>query len=177
MSIKRIAVIGNGGGGKSTLSRALAKLYDLPITHVDSIQFLAGMKVRPAEETRALLEEIAATPRWLIDGFGSLAVMQKRFELADIIIFIDFPLWRHYWWCTKRQLKSIWKPRPELPDGCDEATVAHTIRLYKILWRVHVKIRPELLSMFELSSIKSKVLRINSVRDWKSIFNSGIVQS
>lgn len=66
----RIAVIGNGGGGKTTLSRALAKRYNLPLTHVDSIQYMAGMNVRPTDETRTILNEIAAAPQWLIDGFG-----------------------------------------------------------------------------------------------------------
>lgn len=104
--IDKIAVIGNGGGGKTTLSRSLASRYGLPITHVDSIQYLAEMKVRPKDETTAMLLEVASKERWIIDGFGSIDVMRARFEIADIVVFVDFPLWRHYWWCTKRQIKS-----------------------------------------------------------------------
>jgi len=33
----RIAVIGNAGGGKSTLARALATRHDLPYVEVDAL--------------------------------------------------------------------------------------------------------------------------------------------
>jgi len=171
--MNRIAVIGNGGGGKTTLSRAIAERYNLPLTHVDSIQYLAGMKVRPTDETRTILNEIANSPKWLIDGFGLIDVMENRFGKADKIIFVDLPLWRHYWWCTKRQVQSIWAPRSELPDGCNEATITHTTRLYKILWKVHFKIRPQLQTIFKTPPIKSKVTRITNLDEWNSVFYNG----
>ena len=173
--MKRIAVIGNGGGGKTTLSKALAKRYSLKLTHVDSIQYLAGMKKRNVEETSRILNSLAQEDSWLIDGFGSLDVMRTRFELADRIIFVDFPLWRHYWWCTKRQIKSVWSPRDELPDGCNEASITHTIHLYKILWRVHFEIRPKLLEIFESTKINGKMILIRNVNDWNKIFMDGLI--
>ncbi len=172
--IKKIAIIGNGGGGKTTLSRSLASRYDLPLTHVDSIQYLAGMQVRPSDQTSAILKAAASQERWVIDGFGSIEVMTERFESADKIVFVDFPLWRHYWWCTKRQVKSIWSPRTELPDGCDEASFAYTIRLYKILWRVHHQIRPRLLDVFAKPEIQHKVVTVVSLKSWNSVFKKGI---
>lgn len=57
--MNRIAVIGNGGGGKTTISRRLHQIYQLPLTHVDSIQFLAGMIPRNTEETRSILNQLA----------------------------------------------------------------------------------------------------------------------
>ena len=104
-NINRVAIIGNGGGGKTTLARSLAKKYSLPLTHVDSIQYLPCMKIRDPMETTRILNQMADEDLWLIDGFGSYEVMQRRFIRADIIIFVDFPLWRHYFWCTKRQIK------------------------------------------------------------------------
>ncbi|MGZ3649924.1 MAG: hypothetical protein ACXVB9_03680 [Bdellovibrionota bacterium] len=164
----KIAVIGNGGGGKTTLSRRLAARHDLPLTHVDSIQFLPGLKVRPQDETRRELNRIAEGDRWLIDGFGPLDVMERRFELASRIIFVDFPLWRHYWWATKRQVKSRRHPRPELPPGCEEGTLTHTWQLYRVLWRVHTVIRPQLREIFSRTEISSKVLLIKTPLEWNA---------
>jgi len=169
--IKKIAVIGNGGGGKTTLSRRFNELYKLPLTHVDSIQFIAGLKTRNVEETRTLLNQIADTEAWIIDGFGPLDVMERRFAIADRVVFVDFPLWRHYWWCTKRQIQSYWQPRSELPEGCDEASLAYTFRLYKTLWRVHMVIRPKLLEIFNRAEVRERVVRVKTLSDWRQAFS------
>lgn len=166
---KRIAIIGNGGGGKTTLARLIAQRHGLPLTHVDSIQYLAGMKIRDSRETGQILNQIAETDSWIIDGFGSLEVMEKRFMLAEQIVFVDFPLWRHYWWCAKRQIHSVRSPRRELPAGCNEATIVYTLTLFKILWRVHWQIRPKLISLFERPDMKAKIIRISNLIEWKKV--------
>jgi len=174
-TIERIAIIGNGGGGKSTLARRLGEIHDVPVIHVDSIQYLAGMKVREVSETSKLLIDHADEKTWVIDGFGTFEVMEKRFQLADIVIFIDFPLWRHYYWCLKRQISSLWAPRKELPDDCKEATISHTMRLFKILWRVHRQIRPRLLKLFLTNEFTEKVVIIRDVSAWKRVYDSGLI--
>lgn len=169
----KIAVIGNGGGGKTTLSRRLGHIYQVPVTHVDSIQFIPGMQIRPMEETRKILSEITAQENWLIDGFGPLDMIEKRFMIADKIIFIDFPLARHYWWCTKRQIKSLWSRRSELPEGCSEASWAHTVKLFKTLWRVHTQMRPELIRILKRDNLRSKVIFVKTLADWNHAFKQG----
>lgn len=47
----RIAIIGNAGGGKSTLARKLGSILNIPVTHVDSVQFQSGWKRTPKEES------------------------------------------------------------------------------------------------------------------------------
>lgn len=170
----RIAVIGNGGGGKTTLSRELGRRHALPVTHVDSIQFLPGMIIRPLDQTRETLSEVTSQEKWLIDGYGPLDMIEKRFEQASDIVFVDFPIWRHFFWCAKRQIKSIWKTREELPAGCNEATLEHTIKLFKTLWRVHKKMRPELLKILNRAEIRGKVRIIRTLRDWQDVYSHGL---
>ena len=40
--MKKVAVFGNTGGGKSTLARRVAELTQLPLYPLDAIQFNAG---------------------------------------------------------------------------------------------------------------------------------------
>jgi adenylate kinase family enzyme len=40
--VKKVAVFGNAGGGKSTLARKLAELTRLPLYVVDMMQFRPG---------------------------------------------------------------------------------------------------------------------------------------
>ena len=172
--IQKVAVIGNAGGGKTTLSRFLAKKHQLPLHHVDSYQFIPGMKIRPHHETIQILNDIQAQPAWLIDGFGPLDIIEKRFELAEKIVFVDFPLWHHYWWSTKRQIKSLWAPRSELHDGCNELTFEHTLKLYKTIGRVHRLMRPELLRILDRPTNKPKTIFIRHLKDWNRLSCEGL---
>lgn len=173
-TVKRIAVVGNAGGGKTTLSRRLAEIHHLPLTHVDAIQFVAGMKIRPHAESLAILNQIQNQDLWIIDGYGPLDIIEKRFLLADRIVFVDLPLWRHYWWCTKRQIINLWSRRPELPEDCDELSLSHTVKLYKTLWRVHQQMRPELLRIFAREKHRDKMVFIRGVQEWKRIYKDGL---
>lgn len=170
---RKIAVIGNAGGGKTTLARRLAKQLGIPLTHIDAIQFLPGLQIRPYRESIEIIKKIHQMESWLIDGFGPLDILIERLELADKVVFIDFPLWRHYWWCTKRQVQSIWKARTELPVGCDEAMWSHTVKIYRTLWKVHHQMRPELLRILARDSFRHKVIYVRSLKDWKGLCESG----
>jgi adenylate kinase family enzyme len=172
--IHRIAVIGNAGGGKTTLARRLAEIHVLPLTHVDAIQFLPGMVIRPHQESIRILREIQGQEKWIIDGFGPLDILQERLAKSERIILIDFPLWRHYWWCTKRQIKNLWSRRAELPEGCNEATWSQTVKLYKTLWQVHTKMRPELLRILAREAHKEKVLTIRTLSAWNHLHKHGV---
>ncbi|KYG69965.1 hypothetical protein AZI85_14780 [Bdellovibrio bacteriovorus] len=172
--IQKISVVGNAGGGKTALSRRLAEIHKLPLTHVDSIQFVAGMNIRPHKESISLLTDVQNKESWIIDGYGPLDIIETRFRASDRVIFIDFPLWRHYWWCTKRQIQNLWSCREELPEGCNEATWAHTKKLYKTLWQVHTKMRPELLRIFARENLKGKVIYVRTLREWNEIFTHGV---
>ena len=173
--LNRIVVIGNAAGGKTLLSRKLATLHHLPLTHIDSIQFLSGMMIRPYLETEKILAEIIQQDRWLLDGFGPLDSLEKRFQLADRIVFIDMPLWLHYWWFLKRQIKNIWSRRLELPENCNELSLSHTVKVIKTIWKVHTQMRPELIRILKRQELKDKVLIVKNLKEWKSLFKNGIL--
>jgi adenylate kinase family enzyme len=77
--VKKVAVFGNAGGGKSTLARKLADLTDLPLYPLDTIQYRAGGGEVPHEEYLRAHDELLAREAWIIDGFGCVKSAWERF--------------------------------------------------------------------------------------------------
>jgi len=140
----RVAIIGNAGGGKSTLARKLGVALGLPVYHIDLLQWKPGWVSTPLAEFDREHNRWLAQPGWIIDGWGRPEAIQTRFELADTIILVDFPIRLHYWWAAKRQIQSLIQPRADWPPpGCSAFAV--TGRLLRLMWTIHQTMRPQLL--------------------------------
>lgn len=163
--MQKVLVLGNAAGGKTRLSKALARQLNLPVFHVDAIQFLPGMKLRALEETRALLRGWTVQERWIIDGYGPLDILEERMKLAERVYFVDLPIWRHYFWAMRRVFENVYSRRPELPLGCSEWSVSHIYKLFRTISRIHHKMRPQMLRILELEIYKPKVVLIRSVSE------------
>jgi adenylate kinase family enzyme len=115
--MKRVAVFGNAGGGKSTLARRLADLAGLPLHVVDMMQFTAGGVEVPEDEFLQAHAELLRREEWIIDGFGGAALAWQRFAAADTLVYVDLPLWLHYAWVTKRLVKGVFADPKGWPEG------------------------------------------------------------
>jgi adenylate kinase family enzyme len=133
--MKRVAVFGNTGGGKSTLAKRLAELTRLPLYPLDLIQFRAGGGEVPRDEYLAAHADILRREEWIIDGFGCVASAWERFSVADTLIYIDLPLVTHYWWVTKRFIKGLYVA----PEGWPERSPmwSSTINSYRVVGLCH----------------------------------------
>jgi adenylate kinase family enzyme len=115
--MRRVAVFGNAGGGKSTLARRLAEITRLPLHVVDHMQFRPGGGKVPAEEFARAHAALIREPAWIIDGFGSVATAWERFAAADTLVHIDLPLLVHYWRVTKRLVQGQFADPPGWPPN------------------------------------------------------------
>lgn len=138
--MQKVAVFGNAGGGKSTLSRKLSAITSLPLHILDKVQFLPGGIAIPTADYQQIHADILATDAWIIDGFGSLETLWPRLEAADTLIYLDLPLPLHFWWVTKRFLSGYMNP----PAGWPENTpiLASSWQSYQVLWLCHQKLTP-----------------------------------
>src|ERR1044072_8124180 len=93
--MKRVAVFGNAGGGKSTLAKRLAAITHLPLYPLDTIQYRAGGGKIPHEEYLTTHADLLRRNEWIIDGFGCVASSWERFSKADTLVYIDLPLMTH----------------------------------------------------------------------------------
>lgn len=100
----RIVVIGNAGGGKSTLARRLAARRGLPYVEVDAFTWRPGWELAPEADYRAAHARAIAGESWVLDGLGWLDSMAERFARATEIVFVDMPLWVHCWLAAERQI-------------------------------------------------------------------------
>ena len=128
--MSRVVILGIAGAGKSTLARRISTELRLPLHQMDKIGWLPGWRLAGNEQVDREHERIMAAERWVIDGYGSRASMMRRCDLADTLILIDQPAWRHYWWAYKRNVKLLFRHNPDLPAGCSKWP------LWTMMWRV-----------------------------------------
>lgn len=85
--MKRVAIVGPGGAGKSTFARALGERVDLPVVHLDRFFWKPGWVETPRDEWRARQLELFAGDRWIADGnYGG--TFDERFARADTVIIL-----------------------------------------------------------------------------------------
>jgi adenylate kinase family enzyme len=114
--MKKVAVFGNAGGGKSTLAKRTAELTRLPLYPIDMMQWRAGVDI-PHEEYLRTHADLLKQDEWIIDGYGCVPSAWERFAAADTLIYVDLPLFTHYSWVTKRLLKGVFVKPEGWPEG------------------------------------------------------------
>lgn len=100
----RIAIIGCGGSGKTTISRQLGEALNAPVTHLDAVYFDDEWNTLPKEKFAVLQEELVAEPRWVIDG-NFASSMHIRLKRATTVIFLDIGPVTCLWGILQRRLK------------------------------------------------------------------------
>ena len=158
--MRRIAVIGNGGGGKSTLARALGQHLGIPVHEVDEVQWLPGWRRAPLDEIAHTLERWAAGDSWVIDGFGPWPVIDRRMARADTIVYVDLPFRTHLCWAAKRQVVSLVQRRAWAGQNAPPPSLL----LFRTLRRVHA-MRPDLLDLVTKGGRAAKLVHLRSPRE------------
>lgn len=116
----KIAVLGYSGAGKSTLARTLGERYQIPVLHLDRVQFTPGWEERDREEARRMVHSFMENPEWVIDGTYSKFEYERRLQEADQIIFLNFSRFTCFFRALRRYRTFRGKHRPDMADGCNE---------------------------------------------------------
>ena len=129
--MKKVAVFGKPGSGKSTISKALTIATDIPLHQLDSIVYKPDGTLVDRDVYDNAHNKILSSERWIIDGFGPIGSFYKRLEEADTLIYIDLPYSVSYWFVTKRCLKGVFIKPEGWPDG--SSVLKGTLESYKTL--------------------------------------------
>jgi adenylate kinase family enzyme len=88
--MERIAIIGCGGSGKTTIGRRLGEQLGVTPIHLDVVFYDDDWNTLPKEKFAALQEELVAEEKWIIDG-NFASTLPIRLARADTVIFLDLP--------------------------------------------------------------------------------------
>ncbi len=113
--MRRICILASASGsGKTTLGRALAARLDVPFHELDALHHGPAWTEATPAELRALVEPLAASDAWVIDGAYRGEIGDLVLERADTVVWLDLP-------------RCVWVPR----------LIARTVRrivLRETLW-------------------------------------------
>jgi adenylate kinase family enzyme len=159
--MRRIAIVGPGGAGKSILARRLGERLGLPVVHLDAEHWRPGWVETPAEEWAEKVRALARGERWIIDGnYGG--TMEIRFAAADTIVFLDFPRRICLWRVLRRQLRYRGRSRPDMTEGCPERISLPFVRW---IWEYPRTRRPGVLARMRTAGAHARHVVLRSPRE------------
>ncbi|MGH3934274.1 MAG: DNA topology modulation protein FlaR [Pseudonocardiaceae bacterium] len=100
--MQRVAIIGCGGSGKTTLGRRLAAAIGTTITHLDAVYYDDEWNTLPPEKFAAVQAELVAADTWVIDG-NYASTLPIRLQRATHVIFLDLPATTCLWGIAQRR--------------------------------------------------------------------------
>ena len=155
--MRRVAVIGCGGAGKSTLARTLGRRLDLPVVHLDEHHWRPGWRrIEPAAWRQTQMRLVAAD-EWILDG-NYLATLELRLRAADTVVFLDLPRRRCAWRATRRVLAG--RGRANTAAGCAERLDRRHLAFLRYIWGFAAGPRSRVLRLLAAHRDSTTIVRL-----------------
>src|SRR5205085_10649656 len=90
--MRRVAIVGASGNGKTTLGREVARRLEVPFVELDALHHGPNWAEPPLEEFRASVAEATAGDGWVVDGGYERKLGRIVLDRADTIVWLDLPL-------------------------------------------------------------------------------------
>lgn len=88
---RRINVVGTSGSGKSTFSRELAAVLELPHHEMDAHYWLPGWQGRSDEDFHSRIAGVTAREAWVLDGNYTRTIPVK-WARVECVVWLDYSL-------------------------------------------------------------------------------------
>jgi adenylate kinase family enzyme len=142
--VKKVAVVGPVGAGKSHLAAELGRRLGIPVLHLDALFWRPGWVATPAEEWEEVQRRELAADSWIAEAqFDD--VLLDWFRKADTVVFVDASPLRCLWRVARRRLdrgRSVGIPAGTEPGPTHRALA----KFVRNQWRYRTSVRNELLA-------------------------------
>jgi len=157
--MQRVAIVGSGGAGKSTLAVELGRRTGLPVIHLDQLHWRPGWVETPKEEWADVLSRALLGDRWIVDGnYGG--TFELRFDRADTIVVLAPSRWLCLFRVVRRSVMN--HGRVVQAAGCPERIDLH---FFKWVWRYPLDSRPRLDGAIDAYRSSTAVVELRSTAD------------
>jgi adenylate kinase family enzyme len=132
LEMRRIAIVGPAGSGKSRLAHDLGEATALRVVYLDRLFWKPGWRIRPQAEWEAIQRGELEGDSWIAEGLQR-GTEHLWLDEADTIVFLDASPLVCLWRVTRRRLDS--SPGPGLPEGCVPAPFHQAfLKFVRYLW-------------------------------------------
>lgn len=155
--MQKIIIIGCCGSGKTTLAKDLAKKLDLPLIHLDKINWHGNWQTISKEEFDSILQEEVQKDKWIIDGNYNRTI-PLRLKNCDTVIYLDFPIVLSLCGVMQRVMCNYGKTRDDMGGNCPERFDWEFIKFVLSFNRKH---RKKYYSLLEAETDKNIIILRN----------------
>jgi adenylate kinase family enzyme len=146
MMVKRIAVTGPAGAGKSQLAEDLGDALAIRVLHLDALFWKPGWVPTPQDEFEAMQRREVAADAWVVEAqYDDL--LPEWFAAADTVVFVDSSLVRSLWRVGKRRLNR--EGSVGTPIAKPGALHRSLLKFARNQWRYRTRVRREVLAELE----------------------------
>ena len=142
--MRRVAVVGVSGNGKTTIARKLAARHGLPYVELDALCHLPGWAEATDEDFRRDVEAAMESGGWVLDGTYEHKLGDLVYERADTVVWLDQPLPLVLFRLIRRAVRDIVTQRDLFNGNRQTWRMAFFTRHSLVSWAVktHFRRRP-----------------------------------
>jgi adenylate kinase family enzyme len=151
LCMRRVAIIGPSGAGKTTLALELGKRLGIELVELDRLLWKPGWVERPLDECERIQEDALTSDGWVVDS-ASPRGLRSRLHAADTIVFLDVPAILCALRALVRRIRTRGRLRTDMAPGCPPSRLDRAV--VNRLWYVR-RYRRDLRPLFlqELSQL------------------------